>query len=71
MGEKRTGEISESVKTWKKQIWKRHCGKYKAQPKLFYKFINGKIKSKETIERMKGEHGIIEDPKCMVELLNM
>ena len=29
-----------------------------------------KIKSKETIERLRGEHGIIDDQKCMAELLN-
>ena len=44
--------------------------KCKTQPKLFYRFINRKIKSKEKVERLRGEEGIIDDPKGMAELLN-
>ena len=44
--------------------------KCKEQPKLFYRFINRKLKVKETIVRLKGEEGIIEDPKDMADLLN-
>ena len=44
--------------------------KCKEQPKLGYGFINGKIKVKETIERLRGEYGIVTDPKGMAELLN-
>ena len=44
--------------------------KCKDQPKLFYKFINKKMKKRVTIELLKGEHGIIDDPKNMAELLN-
>ncbi|XP_050692945.1 uncharacterized protein LOC126983856 [Eriocheir sinensis] len=44
--------------------------KCKEQPKLFYRFINGKIKSRETIERLTEENVEIEDPKGMAELFN-
>ena len=36
---------------------------------MLYEFINGKIKLKEAIERMRKEHGIIDSPKSMVNLL--
>ena len=44
--------------------------KCKEQPKLLHKFINRKIKPKETIERLKGECGMIEDPKSLADLMN-
>ena len=44
--------------------------KCKEHPKLLHKFINRKIKSKGTIERLRGEHGMINDPRSMAELLN-
>lgn len=44
--------------------------KCKEEPKLFYKIINGKIKPKEKIERLKDGNMITEDPKDMTELLN-
>ena len=43
--------------------------KCKEQPKLLHKFINRKIKPKETIERLKGECGMI-DPKSLAHLMN-
>lgn len=44
--------------------------KCKKQPKLFYRFVNRKLKSKETIARLQGEQGMIDDPKSMANLLN-
>ena len=44
--------------------------KCKEHPKLFYRFVNGKLKKRESIERLKGEQGIVDDPKNMAELLN-
>ena len=37
---------------------------------MFYRFVNGKLKKRESIERLKGEQGIVDDPKNMAELLN-
>ena len=44
--------------------------KCKEEPKLFYRFINGKIKHKEIINRLKENNEIYEDPKGMSEVLN-
>ena len=44
--------------------------KCKEHPKMFYRFVNGKLKKEESIERLKGEHGIVDDLKIMAELLN-
>ena len=44
--------------------------KCKEQPKLFYRYINGKLKNKEVIEKLKGDNRLVEDPKDMAELLN-
>ena len=40
------------------------------EPKLFYRFINGKIKYKENINRLKENNEVYEDPKEMSEVLN-
>ena len=44
--------------------------KCKEEPKLFYRFINGKIKHKEIITRLKENNEVYEDPKEMSEVLN-
>ncbi len=44
--------------------------KCKDEPKLFYRFINGKTRIKEKVEKLRDGDKIIEDPKEMCELLN-
>ena len=44
--------------------------KCKDEPKLFYRFINGKIKQKDKVERLKDGSETYEDPKDMSEILN-
>ncbi len=44
--------------------------KCKGKPKLFYKFIYGKIKLREKLERLKDGNETYQDPKDMSELLN-
>ena len=44
--------------------------KCKEEPKLFYQFINGKIKQKDKVERLKDGSETYEDPKDMSEILN-
>ena len=44
--------------------------KCKEKPKLFYRFINGKIIHKEIITRLKENNEVHEDPKEMSEVLN-
>ena len=44
--------------------------KYDSDPKLFYKFINGKTKIKSAIQRLKVDGKIIEDEKDMAQILN-
>ena len=44
--------------------------KCKEEPKLFYRYINGKIKSKESVTRLRENNKVYEDPKEMSELLN-
>ena len=41
--------------------------KCKAEPKLFYRFINGKLKHKESVARLKEHKKVYEDPKGMTE----
>ena len=40
--------------------------KSKEQPKLFYRFVNGKTKPKETIERLKEGNKEVSDPKGLL-----
>ena len=40
------------------------------EPKLFYRFINGKIKHKEIITRLKENNEVYEDLREMSEVLN-
>ena len=42
----------------------------KAQPKLFYRFINGKLKTKDDIVRIKNEGEVIENPEAVAEAFN-
>ena len=41
-----------------------------SNPKMFYKFINGKLNKKEVIEKVKVGEDICEDMKNIVEILN-
>ena len=56
----------EEVRRYEKYI----VDKYKEEPKLFYRFINGKIKHKEIITRLKKNNEVYEDPKEISEVLN-
>ncbi len=40
------------------------------QPKLFFKFINGKLKSKDEISMVKAGEETVEDPKEVAEVFN-
>ena len=44
--------------------------KCKDQPKLFYRFINGKLKMKEDIIRIRDGGEVVEDPDAMAEVFN-
>ncbi|XP_050695649.1 uncharacterized protein LOC126985138 [Eriocheir sinensis] len=44
--------------------------KCKDQPKLFYRRVNGKIKNKETIDKLKMDGATYEDPAEMAEVMN-
>ena len=44
--------------------------KCKDQPKLFYKYINGKLKNKEDISRITVGDDMIDDTKEMAEVFN-
>ena len=44
--------------------------KWKEEPKLFYRFIDGKIKRKKIITRLKENNEVYEDPQKMSEMLN-
>ncbi|XP_050725009.1 uncharacterized protein LOC127002828 [Eriocheir sinensis] len=44
--------------------------KCKEEPKLFYRFINGKIKPRKKVGRLKDGNKVIKDSKDMTELLN-
>ena len=56
----------EKEKKFEKDI----VNKCKEEPKLFYRYINGKIKQKERITRLKENNETVEDPKEMSEILN-
>ena len=45
-------------------------GKCKEKTKLLYRFINGKIKHKENITRLKEDKEVYEDPKEMSKVIN-
>ena len=49
---------------------KKIVDKCKEESKLFYRFINGKIKPKEIITRLKKHNEVYEDLKEMSEVLN-
>ena len=44
--------------------------KCKKEPKLFYKFVNGKLKEKQGIEKLKFEGKIYYDPRQQAEIMN-
>ena len=44
--------------------------KYESDPKIFYKYIHGKTKIKNAIQRLKVDGNIIEDEKDMAQILN-
>ena len=55
----------EEEKKFEKDI----VNKCKEEPKLFNRYINGKIKQKERITRLKENNETVEDPKEMSEIL--
>jgi len=63
-------EYAKVRKEEEKKFEKDIVDKCKEHPKLFYRFINKKMKVRDSIESLKGEHGIIKDPKDMANLLN-
>ena len=63
-------ERNEYVRVRREEIWKDIVNKCKEEPKLFYRFINGKIKHKEIITRLKENIEVYEDPIEMSEVLN-
>ena len=52
------------------EIWKRYIDKCKDQPKLFYGHLNGKLKKRETIDKLKMDGTTYEDPAEMAEVMN-
>ena len=53
-----------------KEYEQRIVEKCESDPKMFYKFINGKLQRKESIEKVKVGGEIYEDTKVIVEKLN-
>ena len=44
--------------------------KYESDPKLFYKYVNGKTKIKSTIQRLKIDGKVFEDERELAQILN-
>ncbi len=64
---------NEYVKTCideQKNFEKNVVEKCKDQPKLFYKFINGKLKSKDEISMVKAGEETVDDPEEVAEVFN-
>ena len=57
-------------RTAQKEYEQRVVEKCESDPKMFYKFINGKLNKKETIEKVKIGEEIYEDDGDIAEILN-
>ncbi len=57
----------EEERNYEKDIIEK-CGE---EPRLFYRYINKKLKHRECIDRLRDDHRIYEEPKEMSELLNL
>lgn len=54
----------------KNKLWENIVDKYKDKPILFYRYINRKIKSKQSISKLKVEAKIYEDTYTQAEIMN-